>query len=377
MGAVHLERPRAVNLKVTMLESFLSRTALICISGSLAVLGVACSNTQPMTKSVKSPQSSIPEPSVPEPSVPPGNLAAIQPPLKVPPKPLPMEEPPPAKPSPLQLALEKANRAEEIGKSAASPADWELVASRFENAIALLQDVKRDSPNFPFAQSKITEYEREIQLAIQRANPSQGEILESEPEVAVAPPPVTPQQQRYSSPVPMQSGQTLPPPQPIFPASEIYAYNQQVFIAPIKRRIGGTPIVEVTLNGKQRFEMIVDTGASGSVITQEVANVLGIVPVGTAKANTVSSKGVEFPVGYLDSMELGGVKVNTIPVAIAGKELETGLLGHDFFGDYDVTIKRNVVEFRSRTHSEANPSEIPPTEPTSARGFRFVESPSP
>ncbi|WP_353930537.1 retropepsin-like aspartic protease [Okeanomitos corallinicola TIOX110] len=364
-----------------MLESFLSRTALIFISGSLAVFGVACSNSQPMTKSVKSPQPSISQSSVPQSSVPSGNLAAIRPPLKVPPKPLPEieveVEAPPAKPSPLQLALEKANGAEKISQSAQSPEDWELVASKLENAIALLQDVKRDSPNFPFAQNKIAEYEREIQLAIQRANPSQGEILESEPEVAVAPPQVTPKPQRYSNPVPMQSGQTLPPPQPIFPASEIYAYNHQVFIAPIKRRIGGTPIVEVTLNGKQRFEMIVDTGASGSVITQEVADALGIVPVGTAKANTVSSKGVEFPVGYLDSMEVGGVKVNKIPVAIAGKELETGLLGHDFFGDYDVTIKRNVIEFRPQTHSEANPSEMPPTEPTSARGFRFVESPSP
>ncbi|TAF13340.1 MAG: hypothetical protein EAZ76_12015, partial [Nostocales cyanobacterium] len=151
----------------------------------------------------------------------------------------------------------------------------------------------------------------------------------------------------------------------------------QVFVVPIKRRIGGTPIVEVTLNGKQKFEMIVDTGASGSVITQEVADALGIVPVATAKANTVSSKGVEFPIGYLQSMELGGVKVNQLPVAIAGKELETGLLGHDFFGDYDVTIKRNIIEFRPQAHSDANPSGNQSTEPASARGFRFVESPAP
>ena len=61
---------------------------------------------------------------------------------------------------------------------------------------------------------------------------------------------------------------------------------------------------------------------------------------------------VEFPVGYVDSMEVGGVMVNKVPVAIAGTELETGLLGHDFFGNYDVTIKRNVVEFRPQSYSQ-------------------------
>jgi predicted aspartyl protease len=121
--------------------------------------------------------------------------------------------------------------------------------------------------------------------------------------------------------------------------------------------------------------MIVDTGASGTVITPQIAEALGVVPVGIAKANTVSSKGVEFQVGYVDSMEVGGVKVNQVPVAIAGAELETGLLGHDFFGNYDVTIKRNVVEFRPQTHSEPNSSGIQLTVPTLSRGYRFVEFP--
>jgi predicted aspartyl protease len=126
--------------------------------------------------------------------------------------------------------------------------------------------------------------------------------------------------------------------------------DNEVFIAPIKRRVGGTPIIEVTFNGTQRFEMILDTGASGTVITQKIATALGVRPVGKTKANTASAKAVEFPIGYLDSMEAGGMKVNQVPVAIAGTELETGLLGHDFFGNYDVTIKRNVVEFRPQTY---------------------------
>jgi len=36
--------------------------------------------------------------------------------------------------------------------------------------------------------------------------------------------------------------------------------NQTVFQAPIKRRASGTPVINVTFNGTQQFEMIVDTG---------------------------------------------------------------------------------------------------------------------
>lgn len=368
-GAVHLERARAVNLKVTMLESSLSRAALIFVSGSLVVLNVACSDNKQTTGVGGS-----------QPSMPVGNLAAIQPPMKQPAslsaKPKPKLEQS-TQTSPLELALDKATGAVSISKSAQSPDDWHLVASRFEDAIALLKQVGRDSPNFPFAQRKIAEYQGQIKLAKQKANSSRlASSVVPDQEVVVAVPQPKPKIQRYSTPTPVAKVQPLPPPDPIFPAAETTAYNNLVFIAPIKRRVGGTPIVEVTFNGRQRFEMIVDTGASGSVITQDVAQALGVVPVAIAKANTVSAKGVEFPVGYLDSMEVGGVKVSQVPVAIAGAELETGLLGHDFFGNYDVTIKRNVVEFRPQHHSEeSNSSKIQLTVPTFSRGYRFVEFP--
>ena len=139
--------------------------------------------------------------------------------------------------------------------------------------------------------------------------------------------------------------------------------DKEVFTAPIKRRAGGTPIVEVTFNGQRKFDMIVDTGASGSVITQQMALDLGVIPVGKAKANTASSRAVEFSVGYVDSMAVGSLVVNRLPVAIAGGELETGLLGHDFFGNYDVTIKRNVVEFRPQSRSQINSVETQLTAP--------------
>lgn len=352
-----------------MLKSYLSSTALIFFSGSLAILTVACSDNKQTTGFGGG-----------RPSPPVGNLAAIKPPIKqprsLPSNQKPQLEPPLTEPSALELALDKATGAVSISQSAQSPDDWNLVVSKFQDAIALLQQVQRDSPNFPFAQRKIAEYDGQIKLARQNANANKlaSGVLPDQ-QVVVAVPHAKPKLQRYSSSSPTRQVQPLPPPKPIFPSSEIIAQNNQVFIAPIKRRVGGTPIVEVTFNGRQRFEMIVDTGASGSVITQEVAAALGVVPVGIAKANTVSSKGVEFAVGYLDSMEVGGVTVSKVPVAIAGAELETGLLGHDFFGNYDVTIKRNVVEFRPQPHADTNPAGIQLTVPTLSKGYRFVKFP--
>jgi aspartyl protease family protein len=121
-----------------------------------------------------------------------------------------------------------------------------------------------------------------------------------------------------------------------------------VFTAPIKRRESGIPVIDVTFNNFKRFEMVVDTGASSTMITRSMASTLGVVPVKTIKANTASAVGVEFPVGYVQSIAVDGAVAAQVPVMIAGPDQDMGLLGHDFFGNYDVTIKQNVVEFRRR-----------------------------
>lgn len=116
--------------------------------------------------------------------------------------------------------------------------------------------------------------------------------------------------------------------------------------APIKRREGGIPVIDVTFNGRQRFEMLVDTGASGTVITPQMARALGVASEGMAAFNTAGGV-VQSPVGRVKSMAAGGVMVENVPVSI-NEFLPMGLLGQDFFGSYDVIIKQNAIEFRSR-----------------------------
>lgn len=120
-----------------------------------------------------------------------------------------------------------------------------------------------------------------------------------------------------------------------------------VYRIPIKRRSGKTPIIEVTFNGKKTFEMIFDTGASGTLITQPMANALQLKPSGTLQASIADGSIIKLKTGRVKSIGVGGAKVNNIRVAIA-PNAKIGLLGHDFFGNYDVKIGQNVVELYRR-----------------------------
>ncbi|MEH2167721.1 MAG: retropepsin-like aspartic protease [Nostoc sp.] len=346
-----------------MLQFFLSRATLIFVSSTLAVLCVACSEDKLNTATGGDEQ-----------PTPIGDLAPVKPSVEsVRPAATPEAQPLDpfeSEPSLFEMGRDKAVGAWSISQSAQSPDDWKLVASQYQDAIALMQRVRRQSPEFTIAQTKITEYRRQVKYAQQQANPRSVAVKVPHKVVVVVP---------HRETIPkftLAPRETKPlSPEPGLPSSAVVIPDEAVFTAPIKRRIGGTPIVEVTFNGQQQFEMIVDTGASGTVITQEMADALGIVTVGKAKANTASSRAVEFPVGYVNSMAVGGVIVNKIPVAIAGAELETGLLGHDFFGNYDVTIKRNVIEFRPQLRSQINSPETPLTAPTSSKQPHFVGYP--
>ena len=223
-------------------------------------------------------------------------------------------------------ALNRGAGALSISQSAQSSDDWSLVASRWQDAIDLLNAVPEASQHKPKAREKTKEYQRNLAAAQKRAaSPVLGSTT-----VAKAPR----SKQREAS----------------FDRSWLQSpvAKGEVFRVKIKRRSAGTPVIDVLLNGEYKVEMIVDTGASGTVITRSAAAVLGVQPVGVAKADTASAKGVTFQIGILKSLQVGGAVYRNLPVAIAGPELTIGLLGHDFFGDYDITLKRDTIEFRVR-----------------------------
>jgi predicted aspartyl protease len=212
---------------------------------------------------------------------------------------------PPANSDAYDRAIDIATGATTISKSAVSRQDWSLVASQWQQAISLMKTVPTSSKQHINAQSKVTQYQRFLTEAKEKATP----------------PAKKPQQ-----------GDT----------------NPQFFSVPIKGRAGGTPIVEVTIDGTQTFEMLFDTGATGTLITLGMAKALRLKPVGVTKSVIADGSVVTLPVVILKSIEIDGRLKRKVPVSVAPPAMPIGLLGQNFYEGYDISIKEDIIEFRRR-----------------------------
>lgn len=306
------------------------RGIIILLSGTLALINVACSSFDSLSgvKEQPKPVAVISTPSL------------IQaPPAKIKPAATPIKTPIVDAKEIYQQATDVGYSAAVLSQSAESSEDWQLIVSRWQEAISLLKKVPTSSSFYAVAKPKISEYQRNLSIAQQQASgpPSRA----SSGTVIGIVPPTT---EKVDSPSPTPTESTATPTTEL----ETNTSNSKVFQIPIKRRVGRTPVLEVTFNGDQAFDMIFDTGASGTVITQRMAESLGVESSGEVMANTASGKGVKFNTGEVDSIAVEGVEAKNFRVAIANSGLEIGLLGQDFYGNYDISIKQNVVEFHQR-----------------------------
>lgn len=299
-----------------MLKRSCSGAALVILSGAILLGSTACSHKTAIKTAVSSTEQT-PAVSVPSP-----HAVSITPPSPV----------TSTKQDTYKLALEKADSASNITVSAQSQDDWKLVVSRWQQAIQFMRSVPSSSPYGSLANAKLTEYQRNLAYAKKQAARADSSETAAEPALL----PIAPRTYTASniSPATSNANETSGP--------------KHIYVARIKRRAGGTPVIDVTFNGNRTFEMIVDTGASGTVITSAMASSLGVKVIGKAKVDTASDKSVEVPLAYVNSIAVGGAVIKGVVVAIGNGALDTGLLGHDFFDDYDITIKRDVVEFRQR-----------------------------
>jgi predicted aspartyl protease len=105
-------------------------------------------------------------------------------------------------------------------------------------------------------------------------------------------------------------------------------------------------LVDVYANGRGPFKFAVDTGASTTAITPELAKQLGIAssPIGAA---TTAGAHVDVTGGILQSFQVGGAKIENSNVVVAdffgmlskaiGAKLD-GIVGHNFLRNYKVAL---------------------------------------
>jgi predicted aspartyl protease len=121
----------------------------------------------------------------------------------------------------------------------------------------------------------------------------------------------------------------------------------RMFQLPIRRRVSGIPTVIVTFNDRHRYEMLFDTGASGILLTEAMAEEIGVKKEREVIAKTAGGM-VTAHVGRVSSVKAGNLTLQNTSVGISSHLEGMGLLGQTFFSRYDVTIKKNVIELRTR-----------------------------
>lgn len=103
------------------------------------------------------------------------------------------------------------------------------------------------------------------------------------------------------------------------------------------------PKIDVIFNEDYKEEMMLDTGASITTITEKMARDLNVKKESEAELILADGSKKKLPIGTVNSIEVGGAKVENVLVAIGNSKL----LGQSFFGKYDVIIKNDIVKFRS------------------------------
>jgi len=279
-----------------MYQLSLRTGTLAILSGVLALGTVACGGNNlviPKSEATDTPQSAatpVPLPN-PEPSV------------------LPKASPPAT--DFYQQALDVATGAILISDDALSRDDWSLTANRWQEAIRLLKAVPTTSKDYSTAQNKIAQYQAAMAAAKAKAEP---------------------------------------PPEPKYCSGDT---NPQFLFVPIKRRLGGIPVVEVSFHDDHKFDMMLDTGASHTLITQSMATTLGLPMVGREFMQIADGSFVMLPIALAKSQEIDGRLMRDMKVGVAPSTMKMGLLGQDFLKGYDITIKENVVEFHRQPSTKA------------------------
>ncbi|MGB7440604.1 MAG: hypothetical protein WA919_06020 [Coleofasciculaceae cyanobacterium] len=77
---------------------------------------------------------------------------------------------------PFSKAISKASSAANLAQSAQSPQDWDLVVSRWIQAIESMQAIPAQSPKRTFAQKKVTEYLQNLEVAQRKASNSNSQL---------------------------------------------------------------------------------------------------------------------------------------------------------------------------------------------------------
>jgi clan AA aspartic protease (TIGR02281 family) len=232
-----------------------------------------------------------------------------------------------------QNALNMAAAARAVTETALAKEDWSLVADRWQESISQLKAVPKNSINYPLAMKILPQFQQNLSHAREKAANFKAPKTDQ---------PIS--DLKKSDPIKkISKADKVTDPQVVVTKIE----QTTSFSLPIISKNNDVPIVEVVINGSDRIPMMLDTGASKTLLTKGVAERLKLVSSGKTKAKTANGT-AEFDTVKLDSVEFGQGKVTDLSVAVGDDNLNYGLLGHDVYKGYDITLTEDSVQFKKR-----------------------------
>lgn len=112
----------------------------------------------------------------------------------------------------------------------------------------------------------------------------------------------------------------------------------------LKRGLDGHYRAEALING-EKVNVLVDTGATGVAISQEVADKLNLKSLDAVRTNTANGNSIGYMV-RLNSVKLGGVQANDVAAMIAPGLDGDVLLGMSFLGRMDVRLFKGEMTIK-------------------------------
>ncbi len=109
-------------------------------------------------------------------------------------------------------------------------------------------------------------------------------------------------------------------------------------------KIGGSLVVQVLLNGSVDAHLIVDTGATMTVLSYDLGIELGLLSGSDVSLNTVNTAGgsVQVNMTHVGTIQVGSAKATHVAVAIhdlpGSISGVSGLLGMSFLRQFEVTL---------------------------------------
>ncbi len=118
---------------------------------------------------------------------------------------------------------------------------------------------------------------------------------------------------------------------------------------------GHVVVIQAKLNNKAAARLVVDTGASYTIISHAMAKELNVVPSVNASAMTFQTANgvIQAPLVTLHSIEVGGMEVKDLAAAVHDAVPDpavTGLLGLNFLSNFrmDIDTQNSLLHLERR-----------------------------